>query len=77
MLCNALKCPLCRSHAVHLKKPSNSQILLHPIPYPTAIAAPIFPGIPCPTAQKHKKGRPTRDALFNSDLFSAVSVPCT
>ena len=42
------------------QKPSNSQMLLHPIPYPTAIAAPIFPGIPCHATQKHKKAMPRK-----------------
>lgn len=59
---NALKCHLCPCHVVRTQKSINCQILLHPIP--------------CPVALSHKKrGRPTQDALCNSDLFSAVSVP--
>nr|DAI18200.1 MAG TPA: hypothetical protein [Bacteriophage sp.] len=49
---------------MHPQKPLNGQILLHPIPYPATIAAPIFPGIPYPATLSHKKedahaGRPS------------------
>ena len=74
--CNALKCLLCRYHAVHLKKPQNSQILLQPIPYPIAISAPIFPAIPYPITQKHKKrGHPTRDTPLTLSYLARYPCP--
>nr|DAU90313.1 MAG TPA: hypothetical protein [Bacteriophage sp.] len=76
---NALQSALCRAHEMHHKSPYFT--IMTPLPCcprtgffrvrkmftPSKSAAPYF---------RHKKrGRPTRDALRNSELFCAVSVP--
>nr|DAN31491.1 MAG TPA: hypothetical protein [Bacteriophage sp.] len=63
---------------MHHQKPLSNQTFLHPIPYPTAIAALIFLALPFPVSLSHKKEDAPRGApLANSKLFCAVSVPAS